>query len=291
MTQTAQLGLEGMPRRLYACTPTRLATWLDCPRRFRLTYLDRPPPAKGLPWAHNSMGVSVHNALRNWWDLPRHRRTPGGAVALLQRDWLTEGYRDAEQASGWLERAGAMVAGYVATLDPADEPVGVERTVAVRTSRLALRGRVDRIDRAGDEVVVIDYKTGRHVLSVDDARGSLALALYAGAAASTLRASCRRVELHHLPTGAVLSWEHTDESLARQLGRAEAIAAEAQAAEARWQAGLTAEEVDEVFPPRVGSLCGWCDFSQHCPQGRASAPRRRSWEGLEPVGTRPEEML
>src|ERR1035441_4956318 len=30
-----QLGFAGMPRRLYACTPTRLGAWLDCPRRDR----------------------------------------------------------------------------------------------------------------------------------------------------------------------------------------------------------------------------------------------------------------
>ncbi len=37
-----QLGFEGMPRRLYACTPTRLSTWLDCPRRYRMSL---PGPA------------------------------------------------------------------------------------------------------------------------------------------------------------------------------------------------------------------------------------------------------
>ncbi len=39
--------LPGMPARLYPCTPSRLTTWLDCPRRYRFTYLDRPQPAKG----------------------------------------------------------------------------------------------------------------------------------------------------------------------------------------------------------------------------------------------------
>ena len=63
--------LAGMPRRLYPCTPTRLNTWLDCPRRYRMTYLDRPAPAKGPPWAHNSFGASVHNALAGWWRLRR----------------------------------------------------------------------------------------------------------------------------------------------------------------------------------------------------------------------------
>ena len=59
----------------------------------------------------------------------------------------------------------------------------------------------------------------------------------------------------------------------------------------RWQAGLAPEEVDEVFPPRVSSLCGWCDFSRHCPQGLASAPTRRSWEGLEPMARVSEEAV
>ena len=44
-----QLGFEGMPRRLYSCTPTRLTTWLDCPRRYRMGYLDRPVVPKGPP--------------------------------------------------------------------------------------------------------------------------------------------------------------------------------------------------------------------------------------------------
>jgi len=58
-----QLKFEGMPQRLYPCTPSRLHAWLDCPRRYRFTYLDRPAPQKGPPWAHNSLGASVHNAL------------------------------------------------------------------------------------------------------------------------------------------------------------------------------------------------------------------------------------
>ena len=111
----------------------------------------------------------------------------------------------------------------------------MERTVATRTDKIAVSGRIDRLDArhvaagpAGGEteLVVVDYKTGRHLLTADDARSSMALALYALAAGRALRRPCHRVELHHLPTGEVLAWSHTDESLARHLGRAEAIAEE-----------------------------------------------------------------
>src|SRR5205823_1798615 len=93
-----QLGFEGMPRRLYSCTPSRLNTWLDCPRRYRMTYLDRPAPPKGAPWAHNSLGAAVHNALAGWWRLPQSERTPELAGTLLVKGWLTDGFRDAEQS-------------------------------------------------------------------------------------------------------------------------------------------------------------------------------------------------
>lgn len=283
-----QLGFEGMPRRLFACTPTRLTTWLDCPRRYRMAYLERPAPPKGSPWAHNSVGASVHNALAGWWRLPLPVRTPERAGALLHTGWLTDGFRDAAQSAQWRARARDMVETYVAGLDPADEPVGVERTVATRTDVVALSGRVDRLDlrripTGGEELVVVDYKTGRHVLTTDDARSSLALAVYAVAAARVLRRPCTKVELHHLPSGTTVAWEHTPGTLARHLRRAEGIAREAAAANVAWRGGLHAAPVaeqDAAFPSRPGSLCGWCDFARHCPDGRAAAATREPWAAL-----------
>ena len=272
---TLQLGLEGMPRRLFACTPSRLTTWLDCPRRYRMTYLDRPAPLRRGPWGHNTVGATVHLALARWWSEPLDRRTPAVARALLDRAWTPDGFLDDAQAERWRERAGDMVERYVATLDPHDEPVGVERTVSTRSSALAVSGRVDRIDLRGDALVVVDYKTGRSVLTADDARGSLALALYALGAARTLRRSCTRVELHHLPTGSVVAFDHSEQSLARHLARAEAIGAEAVAAA---EALLDGGDADALFPPRPGAQCGWCDVARSCPS--SAGPLRRSWDGL-----------
>jgi RecB family exonuclease len=282
---TVQLGLEGMPRRLFACTPSRLTTWLDCPRRYRLTYLDRPAPPRGGPWAHSSVGATVHLALARWWAEPLDRRTPAVARALLERAWTGDGFADDAQSARWRERAGDMVASYVSGLDPADEPVGVERTVSTRSAALAVSGRVDRIDQRGDELVVVDYKTGRSVLTTDDARGSMALALYALATARTLRRDCTRVELHHLPTGRVVAFDHTEQSLARHLARAEAIGEEAVAAA---EALLEGGDPSVLFPARPGARCGWCDHARSCAEGAAAGPRRRPWDGLADERAAPE---
>lgn len=271
-------GTLSIPGRLFACTPSRLTSWVDCPRRYRLTYLDRPRPPAGPAWAHNSFGAGIHNALAGWWRLPRSQRTVDSAGQLLVAGWSAEGFRDPAQTGTWLERGRTLVQRYVAALDPGRDPLGVERTIAARTSRLALSGRVDRLDDRDGELVVVDYKTGRRPLTVDDTRGSMALALYAVAAAATLRRRCVRVELHHLPTGEIHAYEHTDESLQRQVRRAEQIADEAEAATAAFKADN--DGAADMFAPRPGSQCGWCDMRAHCAEGAAAAPAQVPWAGL-----------
>jgi RecB family exonuclease len=278
-----QLGLDlgDLPDRLFVCTPSKLSAYLDCPRRYRYTYVDRPVPPKGPPWAHNSLGASMHTALKNWYAVDPERRTEASLGKLLRATWVREGYRDEEQEREVFGRALAWLEAYVATLDPLDEPVGVERTVAAKTSVLALSGRADRIDRRGDELVIVDYKTGRYEPSSDDARGSLALAMYAYASTRQFRRTCNRVELHHLPTGTVAAHEHTEQSLQRHVGRAEETAKDIIAAEKALAAG---GDPDREFPTQPGALCSWCDFKKVCPAG-AAAPAKEPWSGVSTIAT------
>lgn len=273
--EQGQLPLPGA-RRLFSCTPSRLAAF-DCPRRYRLTYLDRPAPPKGPPWAHNSLGAVVHLALHRWWSAPRERRTVAVAGTLVERNWAHDGFRDAAQSETWRARARAWVEGYVAALDPDDEPLGVERTVAATTSGLAVSGRADRIDDRDGELVVVDYKTGRAIPDTDDARGSQALAMYALGARRVFRRDCHWVELHHLPSGTVAAFEHTEQTLSRHVGRAEATADDIVAATDTLSAGAAE---DDVFPPVPGPSCSWCDVRRHCPEGRRASLERQSWDGL-----------
>jgi putative RecB family exonuclease len=282
-----QLGLDALDpafvsRPLVRVTPARYTTWVDCPRRYRLTYVDRPPPPRSGARATSTLGAVVHLALRALYALPDPRRTPDAAAALVDRNWSSEGFRDGDQAAEYRVRAREWVADYVAGPGAEAEPVAVEKWVTVPTPRVIAEGRVDRIDRrpeapdGADGLVVVDYKTGRRP-TADDARGSAALALYALAARHTLRRPCTRVELHHLPSGEVAAATHDEASLRGHLDRIE----DAATAAADAAAALPSGDRDVLFPARPAPRCGTCDVRRHCPEGRAAAPESEPWAFLD----------
>jgi len=276
-----QQSFSGMPRRLYPASPSKLLAWLDCPRRYRMQYLDRPRPAARPQRAHTSVGMATHNALRDFWDLTPLARTPASVERLVGQAWVDVGFRDHEQSANWRARTTGRVTEYLRGIDRGGAPLGIERTVSLRTDTLALTGRLDRLDDRDGELVVVDYKTGRARLTDDDARTSLPLALYAVAAARMFRRPCQRVELHHLATGRVLAHQHTQETLQRKVAEAESIASDLRRADADFaQRG----EQSPMFEPRVTAICPWCDFRAHCPAGQLAGPEKSDWAGLEMDG-------
>jgi putative RecB family exonuclease len=267
-----------MPQPLYSASPSKLLAWLDCPRRYRMQYLDRPRPASRPPRAHTSVGVATHNALRDFWDLAPFERTPAGVEKLVARGWIDVGFRDPEQSAQWRVRTTEAVTEYLRGIDRDRQPLGVERTVSLHTETLAVTGRLDRLDDRDGELVVVDYKTGRAALTDDDARTSLPLAMYAVAVAGMFGRPCQRVELHRVPTAEVLAYEHTPATLQRKIAEAESIALDLRRADADYgELGVKSS----FFEPRVSPLCMWCDFRAHCPAGQLVGPEKSDWAGLE----------
>lgn len=281
VTRPAQATFEGMPTPLYPASPSRLLTWLDCPRRYRMQYLDRPRPEARAQRAHTSVGIATHNALRDFWDLPGARRTPEGVAELVRSTWIDVGFRDPEQSAAWRHRVREAVVEYLRGADRERQPLGLERSVSFRTESISVTGRIDRLDDRDGELVVVDYKTGRRAPTEDDARTSLPLGLYAMGAARTFRRPCVRVELHHVPTRSVVSHVHTPDSLQRKVEEAESIATDLRRADAEFRdQGVESTS----FPARPSPLCTWCDFRAHCPDGQQMGPEQTDWAGLDTEG-------
>ncbi|MGB7447709.1 MAG: PD-(D/E)XK nuclease family protein [Ornithinimicrobium sp.] len=259
-------------------SPSRLALWLDCPKAYRLQYLDRPrrPPAPQR--AIVSIGNSAHAALSHFWDLPPGEQTPDGVRSLLGRLWQHAGFEDPEQSAQWRVLVGRWLVDYLRGTDRENQPVALERTVALRTASLAVTGRVDRVEDRDDELVVVDYKTGSSPPEPDSARTSLALGLYAVALSRMFRRPVRQVELHHLPTGTVVGHRHTELSLTRKLAEAESIGVDIALAHADFE---TQGAASLLFEARPSALCRWCAVQEHCEQGRRMGPSQPLSAGLE----------
>jgi len=68
---------------------SRLEVWAECPRKYRLRYIDRLPATAELN-EHVLLGTLVHGALQEWLDPKTPTQDPGEAFALYFPTWLRE---------------------------------------------------------------------------------------------------------------------------------------------------------------------------------------------------------
>lgn len=267
-------------------SPSKVSGWHTCPRAFLFRYI-RKQRVPRLTWAHTNFGISIHNALRSWWELPVEDRRPEAIRAVMASAWIPAGYRDPEHSEEWRTRATAMTETYLSDVDPQQEPVSQERTLGFVTDTVVIEGRIDRIDERADRHVIVDYKTGRDIPTSDDVRSAEALALYALMVQRTLKKECSTVELHHIPSVTVVSWEHTEASLEEHLRRVESAAVDIRRAQDTLAAvddAVIDEVVDDLFPPKPSGLCSYCDFLDLCPAGQRGHERARPWAAMRDAG-------
>ncbi|HEX2240846.1 MAG TPA: ATP-dependent DNA helicase [Actinomycetota bacterium] len=121
-----------------------------------------------------------------------------------------------------------------------------------------IRGRIDRVDRRGGQLVISDYKTSRHPMMIDEARESLQLAIYYLAATSDpdLVALGKPGLMQLLYPGAPLSRGNV-----AQRGQKPEEAEEALKRLPRLIEGV----LNEDFRPNPEADCHWCKFKPLCP--------------------------
>ena len=291
---------EGMPTPLYAASPSRLLAYLECPRRYRFQYLDRPRPTSRPQRAHTSVGLATHNALRDWWDLPRGERTASGGAALLRKAWIETGFRDDDQSGRWRSRVGGEVRG----LPRRRRPGRPSRAVSSAPSRCA--------PTAWCSTAASTASTSGRASTARSSSSSTTRPAGAPAPRRTRARRCRWPCMRPRPgrcSGAARcgsssttcpparspAHTHTVESLRRKLDEADSLSRDARAADASYRE-LGVESPS--FPPLPSALCTWCDYRSACPEGQRMGPEKSSWAALEPGDERrtdgeryPEEEL
>jgi putative RecB family exonuclease len=263
--------------------PTSLETFRNCPRKYSF---DRDPEIKRRyrrPTIETFIGSTIHDALEKFFDpakTPIPARTYETLVQRLREAWsgkdirgkwgvqrreerkvLFGADRETEAAAG--EKAKHLLWGFARTQDLKAVPATAEAFHEVPLGgRHVLAGKIDRIDREGDALKVVDYKTGKSKTVEQIRAEDLQLAAYALIVSRKFRAPVSRCSMIYLQESREVGFEPDAAWLAEKeealLGLLDAIVAE----EGR-------PDGAGKFAPTPNTLCGWCDYRPLCPEGRA----------------------
>ncbi|HET9742428.1 MAG TPA: ATP-dependent DNA helicase [Terriglobales bacterium] len=232
-------------------SPSAIETFANCPLKFWLGRGWRLPEE---PSAALQYGSAIHTALRDFFDAAKRgvRRSAEETIAIFREAFSASVVPEQLQRDLYEEQGAEQLRQFVASQTGDPPPVlATEKSFRIALAEgIAVRGRIDRIDRVADGLVrIVDYKTGRPKKS-DDARMSIQLSIYAWAMEKLERWRTERVVFHNIEDNTLVEATRSP----RQLAEAEETVLEV--ADALHQ---------RRFEPKTGMACRSCRFSVVCP--------------------------
>jgi DNA helicase-2/ATP-dependent DNA helicase PcrA len=237
---------------------SQVEEYLNCPERYRLRHV------VGLPVPHHhllSYGQAMHAAVASFHVRAAWGEAPSTETLLddFRQAWTPDGFLSREHEEARFE-AGQRALRLFRDQQIASPPnvVAVERPFEFTLGGVRVRGRMDRVDRAPDGAVIVDYKSSeiRDQRKADErARESLQLQVYALAHERGSGELPARMQLHFLDSG--MTGGTTPDR--RRLDKAEEKVVDA-------AQGIRAG----IFPAKPNPVaCGYCPFRQVCPSSAA----------------------
>jgi putative RecB family exonuclease len=247
-------------------SPSKIATFTECPRRFQYSAIDR---LEEPPTIWTLKGTLVHSSLEALFCLPADRRTIDEAIAALDVAFGDDRFREElstlalspSDMERFVDDAKTLVHSYFAMEDPREiDAVGVELRVDTELSLgeqvepLLLRGIIDRLDRGADGgLTIVDYKTGRAPMIGREREKLAAVETYALLCERALGVRPVAVRLLYLRDQLVVEREISDREVTRQQRRASEV----------WRA-IGRAHATGAFRPSPSRLCSFCAFNDRC---------------------------
>jgi len=180
--ETSETKEEKLPFKVTYITFSNLQMFDICPLHYKAKVIfNLPTPTAAV----QSFGISIHNTLYNFYKQISEGKTPSlkHLLNLLKQEWISEGYDGKKHEAERLEQGIKILREfYKNEIKTFKKPLGLELPFSfVLKNGVKVFGKIDRIDKKGKGVEIIDYKTGADNPKADKAH-KLQLAMYALAA-------------------------------------------------------------------------------------------------------------
>ncbi|MCL6096183.1 MAG: ATP-dependent helicase [Patescibacteria group bacterium] len=170
------------PCKITYLTYSNLQMFDICPLHYKAKVIfNIPTPIAAV----QSFGISLHNTLYNFYKQVSEGKTPSLSdfKKILKEQWISDGYENKKhEEERFLQAIDILEKFYKTECNPPVKPLGIELPFSfVLKNGVKISGKIDRVDKKGKGIEIIDYKTGQ-----DNPKASktheLQLAIYALAA-------------------------------------------------------------------------------------------------------------
>jgi DNA helicase-2/ATP-dependent DNA helicase PcrA len=170
------------PLKLSYITFSNLQMFDICPLHFKAKVIfNLPTPTAAV----QSFGISIHNTLYNFYKRILEGENPSlkQLFEILKKEWLSDGYDGKKhEEERFSQGVKILEEFYKSELKTPIKPLALEMPFSfVLKNGVKVFGKIDRVDKKGIEIEIIDYKTGIDNPKADKAH-RLQLAMYALAA-------------------------------------------------------------------------------------------------------------
>ncbi|NOZ76927.1 MAG: PD-(D/E)XK nuclease family protein [Euryarchaeota archaeon] len=244
---------------------SRLATYENCPLKYRYQYLDRVQlePTEGI---EAYLGSRVHETLEKLYrDLNHHKENSlEDLLAHFRENWDKNWHdgikivRDEYAPENYRAIGERCISDYYNRYHPFQDArtVALEKRILIDLDGYRLQGYIDRLARAGDgRYEIHDYKSGQYLPEEKYIKKDRQLGLYQ-LGVESMYPDVEDVELvwHYLAHDVEFRDRRTPGELAALKASTVELIQEIERAEEEGR-----------FPARESPLCSWCEFQGLCP--------------------------
>ena len=229
--------------------------YLSCPLKYKYVHILRVPLLSNHQIIY---GSALHKAVQAFHVAQKNKQrfSAKDLEQVFLDNWSSEGFISREHEERRLKTGKQALARFYKEQQKLKQvPYYVEESFTILKDDIRVRGRFDRVDKRGEQVFIIDFKSSdvRTQEAADKkAKDSMQLSIYALAWAQMFQVLPHRVELHFLDTGLIGSVQKTVKDLDKVWGKIETVAE-----------GIRADN----YKAKPSSFtCGYCAYSEVCPE-------------------------